>query len=61
MHIYIDITTKNNSHNAKDENGNGNGNECKSSYCLKEILLVVLNFYIIYMDIKRVPNSLFLI
>ena len=30
-------------------------------YCLKEILLVVSRFYIFYMDIQGVPNSLFLI
>ena len=33
----------------------------KSSYCLKEILLVVCKFYIIWMHIQRISNSLFLI
>ena len=40
---------------------NDNSDECKWSYCLKEILLVICKFYIICMDIQRVSSSLFLI
>ena len=60
-HIYIYITTKNNSNNVNEENNNSNRNECKWSYCLQEILLVVCKFNMICMDIQMVPNSLFLI
>ena len=59
--IYIYITTKKTSNNANHKNYNRNNNERKWSYCLKEFLLVVCEFYIICMDIQRVPNSLFLI
>ena len=31
-----------------------NSNDCKCTYCLKEMLLVVCKFYIICMSIERV-------
>ena len=60
IYIYIYITTKNNSNNVNDKN-NSNSNERKWSHCLKETLLVACKFYIICMDIQRLPNSLFFI
>ena len=55
------ILPKNNSNNVNHKDDNSSSNERKRSYCLKEILLVVYKFYIICMNIQRVPNSLFLI
>ena len=57
LYYYQKITTIIVNH----KNDNSNSNERKWSYCLKEILHVVCKFYIICMDIQRVPNSLFLI
>ena len=68
VHIYIIIKTyifillsKNNSNNVNHKNNNSNSNERKWSYCLKQILLLACKFYIICIDIQRLPNSLFLI
>ena len=66
--IYICMRTytypykqKYNISNVNHKNDNSNSNGRKWSYCLKEILLAVCTLYIFCMDIKRVPNSLFLI
>ena len=58
-HTYICLW--NNRNNVNVKNDNSNSNERKWLYCLKEFLLVVCKFYIISMDIQRLPNSLFLI
>ena len=65
IHTYINIyilliLPKNNSNNVNQKCENSNSNEGAWSYCLKEILLVVYKFYIICMNIQRVPNTLFL-
>ena len=61
--MFILIVRKYNINNVnhKNDNSTSNRNERKWSYCLKEVLLVVCTFYIICMDIQRVPNFLFLI
>ena len=60
-HVFILILRKYNINNVnhRNNNSNNNSNERKWSYCLREILLVVCTFYIFWMDIQRVPNSLF--
>ena len=60
-HVFILILRKYNINNVnhRNDNSNNNSNERKWSYCLREILLLVCTFYIFWMDIQRVPNSLF--
>ena len=60
-YIFILILRTNNSNNVNHKNDSSNSNERKWSYCLKKILLVVYKFYLICMDMQRVPSSLFLI